>query len=77
MRDAPPTDAIPIERELPPNHVEVLGWVSDDSVAIHHFPTVVRRDDTAYWGGVPGKWIALHNENWTLTHWRHIAPQQQ
>lgn len=72
MLDRLSADAIPVEQALPPNHKEVLGWVSDEAVAIHHFPTVVRRDGDRYWAGLPGEWIDLRATRWTLTHWRAI-----
>lgn len=73
MLDRLPADAISIEAELPPKYTEVLGWVSDPDVAIHYFPTVVRRDGgDQYWAGLPAKWIDLDAHRWTLTHWRRI-----
>lgn len=67
--DRLPKDAIPVEERLPENHVDVIVWISDQDVAIHHYPTIARRDRTAWWSGVPGKYIALHNLRWTVTHW--------
>lgn len=73
MRDRLPGDAIALTAEsLPPDHKEVLGWVSDPRVAIHFFPSVVRRYGDVYWAGLPGKWIQLWAHGWTLTHWRAL-----
>jgi hypothetical protein len=69
-------DAIAITDRLPPAHEYVLGWVSDKSVAIHHFPLVVWRDfDGCWWGGLPGNYLALKHLRWTVTHWRPIKPE--
>lgn len=71
-RPAPPATAIDVADRLPPDHLEVTVWISDPSVAIRNYPTTARRDGTAWWAGVPGKWIALHNERWAVTHWRPL-----
>jgi hypothetical protein len=75
-----PADAIPIKRELPPNRQEVLGWVSDKSVAIYYHPLVVWRiteenGHTAWWGGLPGNYLDLNRLRWKVTHWCPINTQ--
>jgi hypothetical protein len=72
MRDRLPDDAISILDKLPPKDAEVMGWVSDISVCIWFFPTVVRRSYGGWWAGLPGKWIDLPAHKWVLTHWRAI-----
>lgn len=57
----------------PPTHQEVMGWVSDVSVCIWFFPTVVRWDGHSYWAGLPASWIDLRAKKWVLTHWKAIA----
>jgi hypothetical protein len=64
-----PASAIPVDERMPPDYREVMVWISDPDVAIHHYPTVARRDGKGWWAGVPGNWIALHNLRWTVTHW--------
>lgn len=72
MREIPPT-AIPITEHMPPRNREVLGYVSDADVAIHHFPSVIRNSgsdaEPQWWAGLPGHWIALSDERWVVTHW--------
>jgi hypothetical protein len=73
MTDRSPKDAISFRKEQPPPHERVLAWVSDRSVAIHHFPVVVWRDsNNEWWGGVPGNYLDLRLLKWKITHWRRI-----
>lgn len=65
--------AIPVEHELPPERREVLGWVSDETVAIHYFPVVVWRIGNAWWAGLPASYIDLDAKRWTVTHWKPLA----
>lgn len=73
-----PSGAIPVSEKRPPLHTEVIGWIEDASVAIHDFPVVVWDSGTAeqpwYFTGVPGRYTALDNYGWTLTHWMPMTP---
>ena len=70
-------DAIPIETQIPPNHADVIGWVSDASVSIHFYPTIMRRDGGVYWAGLPGNWLNLADKGWTVTHWRPLSTERE
>lgn len=74
QQDRLPAGAIAIKDRLPPRHQEVLGWVSDEDVAIHYFPLVIWRDGAnQWWGGLPGKYLNLGDLQWTVTHWKPIT----
>lgn len=70
--ETPPSDAVPIERELPKEDMQVIVWASDPSVAIHHFPTTAYRRGDEWWAGFPGHWLRLSSYGWAVTHWRAI-----
>jgi hypothetical protein len=72
-KDSLPKDAISIRKELPPSHERVLGFVSDRSVAIEHFPLVLWRDySNEWWGGLPGNYLDLRALKWKITHWKRL-----
>jgi hypothetical protein len=72
MLDRLSAAATPIEQGRPPRDRELLVWVSDRAIAIHHYPTVARFDGREWWGGVPGAWIPLTAKRWTVTHWMEL-----
>jgi len=74
MSDHLPKDAISMRKQKPPVRERVLGWVSDASVAIHHFPLIIWRDGTdEWWGGLPGNYLDLRRLKWKITHWRPLT----
>ena len=62
-----------VEDRLPKYGQKVEILISDESVAIEHWPT------TGYvlyggewWCGVPGHYVLCSRENWTVTHWKDL-----
>ena len=72
MRERP-ANAILISERRPPRDQEVLGWIEDPEVAIHDLPVIVwdtgTNEHPLYFTGVPGRYTALEDYRWTLTHW--------
>lgn len=74
MRDDIPASAIPISERLPRRGERVVGWVSDEAVAIYGLPAVVwwtpYLDGTPqWWSGLPTTYIEFATHRWTVTHW--------
>lgn len=57
----------------PPDGTHVLAWVSDPEVGIEDEPAVVWVVDGHWWSGLPGKYINLKEEGWTVTRWQPLA----
>ena len=68
---------IPISAEMPPNHESVILFIEDADVAIHGCAVVGWNSGTdktpLWWTGVPGRYIALGEQRWTVTHWRPLS----
>lgn len=78
-RPPPSADAIRVDDEMPPPHVEVLAWISDTSVAIEHYPVVAWRaysEAEGWWTGTPGHYVHLRDARWAVTHWRRLEPEK-
>ncbi|AWV18774.1 hypothetical protein A3862_27215 [Methylobacterium sp. XJLW] len=79
MAERLPPEAISIADQMPPQHKEVLGFVSAPEVAIHHFPVVIWWSDRLasgeirWWGGLPGSYLDLRRWKWKVTHWLPLA----
>jgi hypothetical protein len=71
-----PADLRPIS-EPPPNHVQVVLWLSDRSVAIEFYPVVAYNypefGKPMWWSGVPGKYVRMGpldgSNGWTIEGW--------
>ena len=71
-----PSDLRPIS-EPPPNHVKVVLWLSDRSVAIEFYPVVAynypESGKPMWWSGVPGKYVRMGpldgSNGWTIEGW--------
>jgi len=75
-----PASAIPVSERMPVPHRSVLGYVTDASVAIHNHPAIIHNSgtnaDPIWWSGLPGHWIPLGRERWTVTHWEPLPIDQ-
>lgn len=71
-----PSELHPIT-EPPPDHVMVLLWISDRSVAIEFFPVVARNspefDKPMWWSGIPGHHVRMGrldgSNGWVIEGW--------
>ena len=75
------SDWISVTDRLPQQHVEVAVLIADASVAIYAFPTCARLDiefrgtaneRNVWWAGVPGNWMKLPRDGWSVTHWHEL-----
>lgn len=68
-----PADAIAISRLMPKPHAQVILYVEILSVAIKGKPVVGwnsgSNDKPHWWTGVPGSYINLDVEGWSVSHW--------
>lgn len=52
---------------------KVLAWLSDPEVGIEDELAVAWMIDGHWWSGLPGKFINLSNEGWTVVRWRPLG----
>ncbi len=71
-----PGNARRLTERMPPRHQRVLLYITDTEVAIRGFPVVGWNTGTdaspSWWAGVPGSYISLIEQGWTITHWAHL-----
>ena len=71
-----PATARRLTERMPPRHQRVLLYITDTEVAIRGFPIVGWNTGTdespSWWAGVPGSYINLLDQGWTITHWAHL-----